>query len=116
LAFFGPQQLPGGLDLHTLGDVADLHRNVHADRAGDVHFDILASGFLEAGLLHVHPIRSGNEVEELIDAALAGLRLTPLAGIGVGNRNLRADNSASGSIHDRSNDRTEDVLPEQPDV
>jgi len=43
----------------------------------------------------------GNEVEELIVASRAGLRLAPFTGLTVGNSNLSAYDTASGRIHDR---------------
>ena len=49
-------------------------------------------------LFDLHPIDSGNQVEKLIVAARAGLRLAPLAGAGVGQRDRRAGQCATGLV------------------
>ena len=83
-----------------------MHGDVRADHTRYSYIDIVAGGFLKAALFHFQPVRSGNEVQELILAGRAGMRLVALTGSSVSQRHGHAMERATGRIVDRADERS----------
>ena len=75
-------------DFHRLADIAHLHRNVNADGALHFYRDRFARKASEAGVLYLHAVLTGHNVDELIVAGVIRLRGAPLAGAEVNERDV----------------------------